>query len=108
MCYSDIFSHIDIKVEEDSTKNRFTVHVKGGANFLNLPKLAGTLEKIPLKKEVYICFDKFNYIDHACLELVINWEKAYQDSGGKVVIAWNELEASFDKPHLVSKFRNKK
>lgn len=100
-----VFSYIDIKVEEDSNSNRFTVHIKGGANFLNLPKLAATLEKIPLKQEVYICFDEFNYIDHACLELVINWEKAYQDSGGKVVIAWNELEASFDKPHLVSGFR---
>ncbi len=92
------FSHLEIKINKESSNNEIDntyVHISGSVNFLNLPKFAEALEKIPLGLNVFICFDELNYIDHACLEILMNWEKQYQSSGGIVSIKWGELETRF-------------
>jgi hypothetical protein len=35
-----------------------------------------------------------DYVDHACLELLMNWRQ-HESTGGRLVIDWGELHARF-------------
>ena len=41
-----------------------------------------------------------DYIDHACLELLANWEKQHELTGGKLFVDWDGLEARFRRQKL--------
>lgn len=60
-----------------------------------LPRLAAALEKIRPSTELHVDFEHLTYIDHACLDLLINWEKQHEATGGKLVIDWDTLHARF-------------
>ncbi len=90
------FSHINLHLEEDYENNKIHLYIDGNATFINLPKLANVLEKMPSGKEVFIHFEGLVYIDHASLELLMSWEKQYSSKDGNVSIKWNELEARFN------------
>ena len=34
-------------------------------------------------------------IDHACLDLLINWEQQHKNTGGSLVLDWESLRAKF-------------
>ena len=36
-----------------------------------------------------------SHIDHACLDLLMNWEKQHKATGGSLVIDWESLTAKF-------------
>ena len=42
--------------------------------------------------------DHLDYIDHACLDLLINWQKQHEATGGSLVIDWESLHARFRAP----------
>ena len=90
------FSYIKTTLE-DKNKNEVILHIEGCATFINLPKLADELDTIPLGKSAYIYFDNLSYIDHACLELLMNFQKQYESTGGQLTVKWNELENRFSK-----------
>ena len=89
------FSHLEIMWDEDIIKNRVKLHLKGAATLIRLPKLAATLEEIRPGAEVHIHFEHLDYIDHACLDLISNWEKQHEGTGGSLVIEWEELSNKF-------------
>jgi MFS superfamily sulfate permease-like transporter len=89
------FSHLEIRWDEDIVKNRVTLHLKGAATLIRLPKLAATLEEIRPGAEVHIHFEHLDYIDHACLELLTNWETQHEVTGGSLEIEWEELSSKF-------------
>jgi hypothetical protein len=39
--------------------------------------------------------EELTYIDHACLELLTNWEKQHQSTGGSLNIDWQSLTSRF-------------
>jgi MFS superfamily sulfate permease-like transporter len=41
------FSHLSVRVEQDTHKRRAVIHLSGAATFLRLPKLAAALQSIP-------------------------------------------------------------
>jgi len=86
-----VFSQLEIDYEEDAKKR--TVHLKlhGSATLIRLPKIASVLEKIPPGAEVHVHVEKLHYIDHACLDLLSNWEKQHEATNGRLVIKWDEL-----------------
>jgi MFS superfamily sulfate permease-like transporter len=89
------FSHLEIQWDEDFVKNRVTLNLKGAATLIKLPKLAATLEEIRPGAEVHIHFEHLNYIDHACLDLISNWETQHLLTGGSLIIEWEELSSKF-------------
>jgi MFS superfamily sulfate permease-like transporter len=89
------FSHLEIRWDEDIIRNRVELHLKGSATLIRLPKLAATLEEIRPGAEVHIHFEHLDYIDHACLDLLSNWEKQHEVTGGSLVIEWEELSSKF-------------
>ena len=60
-----------------------------------LPRLAAALESVPPGAELHVHFEELSYIDHACLDLLMNWEKQHDATGGSLVIDWETLEARF-------------
>ena len=39
--------------------------------------------------------ERLTYIDHACLDLLMNWRKTHQATGGTLFIDWDGLEGRF-------------
>lgn len=89
------FSHLRIRIQEDRTLGRTVLSLQGAATFLRLPKLASALEQVQPSTELHVQFENLSYIDHACLDLLISWEKQHQSTGGSLEIDWDSLHARF-------------
>jgi MFS superfamily sulfate permease-like transporter len=89
------FSHLEIRSESDPAQKKTMLRLNGAATFIRLPKLAAALDRVPANHELHVHFERLNYIDHACLDLLINWEKQHQATGGALVIDWDSLTAKF-------------
>lgn len=83
-----IFSHLVVWVETDG-HGKQTVHLKGAATFIELPRLAAVLEGLECGREVTVQFDDLEFVDHACIELIDNWQKQYEATGGRVHVNWD-------------------
>ena len=88
------FSHMGIRLEQ-TRADRVDFHLYGSATFMRLPKLADALEKLPTDPEIHVHFHDLDYIDHACLEALSNWEQQRVKKGGRVAIEWDELMQKF-------------
>jgi MFS superfamily sulfate permease-like transporter len=85
------FSHLEIHTAIDEQGRRTDISLKGAATFLALPKLADALESVEPDMELHIHLDGLDYVDHACLDLLMSWDKQVQQSGGSLVIDWDTL-----------------
>ncbi len=88
-----VFSHLDIK--QENKINRVDLWLTGAATLIRLPKLAAHLEQVAPGTEVHVHFESLDYIDHACLDLLNNWEKQHEATGGTLVIEWEELSQKY-------------
>lgn len=89
-----MFSHIEIKSTVNS-ENQTTLHLRGAATFLNLPRLAESLEAVPPNTELHVHLEELDYIDHASLEMIMTWEQQHKATGGTLVIDWGTLGSMF-------------
>jgi MFS superfamily sulfate permease-like transporter len=89
------FSHLRIRTEDDPENRRAVVYLEGTATFLRLPKLAAALDEVPLNRELHVRFEHLDYIDHACLDLLMAREKQHEATGGSLIIDWESLTARF-------------
>jgi MFS superfamily sulfate permease-like transporter len=87
------FSHLDLDLENEGNVSR--LHMHGAATFLRLPALAQKLEEVPDSSELHVEFEHLSYIDHACLDLLMNWAKQHEGTGGKLVLDWERLHGRF-------------
>ncbi|MDD9898452.1 MAG: hypothetical protein OXU45_05555, partial [Candidatus Melainabacteria bacterium] len=90
-------NHLEIQTQAIEGTDVIEVDMEGAANFVTLPQIADTLEGLEAQKKVYIFFDKCQYIDHSCIDFLINWETQYQSTGGKVVLELHTLTDRFSK-----------
>ena len=88
------FSHLNIKLESQLTAKTSTLRLEGAATFLRLPKLASYLERVSPGAELHVDFEHLEYIDHACLDLLMNWARQHETTGGKLVIDWDSLHGT--------------
>lgn len=102
------FARIDVRVDEDPNSNKVDFHMNGAATFLALPKLSALLEEVSDESELHVHLEHLAYVDHSCLELFVNWEKQHKASGGKLVMDWDDLTATFKSAGTLdkSKIRN--
>lgn len=94
------FSNVEIQLQGGSPNGKSILGLNGAATFLSLPRLAEVLRKVPPTAELHIDFERLTYIDHACLELLMNWENQHRAQGGSLSIDWNALTFRFRKPAL--------
>ncbi len=89
------FSHLHVLVKHDGERRRATLYLEGAATFMRLPQLAAALEQVAPGTELHVHFEKLTYIDHACLDLLMNWEKQHETMGGSLILDWDSLTARF-------------
>jgi len=89
------FSHLDVRIELQQENEIAVLHLEGAATFVRLPLLAAELERVPHNLELHFEFERLTYIDHACLDLLMNWSKQHEAVGGTLVIDWESLHANF-------------
>jgi MFS superfamily sulfate permease-like transporter len=89
------FSHLEVTVEEERATGRTELRLTGAATFIRLPKLAAALEQVRPDAHVHVYFHELTYIDHACLDLLVNWEQQHRAAGGELVVDWDRLHAVF-------------
>lgn len=87
------FSHLELEMKTEGQVTRLEMH--GAATFLRLPALARKLDEVPDSAELHVDFEHLNYIDHACLDLLMNWAKQHEGTGGKLVLDWDSLHGRF-------------
>ena len=89
-------SHLTTRPERDEQRREVQLHLAGAATFLSLPRLARALEAIPTGWGVHVYLDDLQFIDHACLHLLAEWEKQHQATGGRLTLDQDGLRARFD------------
>ncbi len=89
------FSHLIVDLEVDHANRKATLNLEGAATFVRLPVLAEELERVPGNVALHVNFEHLDYIDHACLDLLMNWDKQHEATGGSLIIDWDTLHANF-------------
>ena len=89
------FSHLESQLDINLIDNSAVIKLCGAATFVRLPVLAAELERVPPSAELHVDFEHLDYIDHACLELLMSWAKQHESGGGRLVIDWASLHARF-------------
>ncbi len=89
------FSHLDVRKEERPEENRVDLFLKGSATLIRLPKLAAALEGLKPGAQVHVHVNDLDYIDHACLDLLTNWDRQHNATGGSLTIEWDELSRKY-------------
>lgn len=89
------FSHLEIRKEETPAENRVDLYLEGSATLVRLPKLAAELEGLKPGAQVHVHVNQLDYIDHACLDLLTNWDRQHSGTGGTLTIEWDELTRKY-------------
>jgi MFS superfamily sulfate permease-like transporter len=89
------FSHLVVNLDVDQANRKAVLSLEGAATFVRLPVLAEELERVPGDVELHVDFEHLDYIDHSCLDLLMNWDKQHIATGGTLVIDWDTLHANF-------------
>jgi MFS superfamily sulfate permease-like transporter len=92
------FSHLDVRLKPEPQRGATVMYLDGAATFIRLPRLAAALEQVPPSTELHVHFEHLRYVDHACLDLLVNWEKQHEATGGQLVIDWDQFTARFQAP----------
>lgn len=95
------FSHLEVRREEKG-QNRIDLYLKGAATLIRLPQLAAELETLKRGTEVHVHIGELDYIDHACLDLLSNWDRQHAATGGSLSIEWDELSKKFHQRRISS------
>lgn len=98
------FSRIQVDIEEDG--DELKIDLVGAATFVSLPTIAGELEGLPQGKTVHLNLSHLAYVDHACLELLQNWSKQYEITGGDVITEWDFLHDRFHTRRLMTESKD--
>ncbi|MCG3143458.1 MAG: hypothetical protein HONDAALG_00806 [Gammaproteobacteria bacterium] len=89
------FSHLVIRRQDSDDGRRTDMHLSGSATLIRLPKLAAALEELKPGAEVHVHIQELDYIDHACLDLLTNWDRQHKATGGSLNIEWEELSDKY-------------
>ena len=89
------FSKLNTRLDLSADGKTAHLHMQGAATFINLPMLARELEGVPAGADLHVDFDELTYIDHACLDLLVNWAKQHDGFGGQLFLDWEVLNARF-------------
>ena len=84
---------VDIKPAPDGTCQ--DVWLSGSATVISLPKLEETLEEIPKDVKLNVHLTSLDYIDHACLDYLTDWQKQRQEQGAELTIDHDALKSRF-------------
>ena len=72
--------------------------------YVDVPESLSSMVRLPLESidqaspEIRLHLEHLDYVDHACLELIQEWERQCESLEGNVVLEWPELERRTEPP----------
>ncbi|HLC08211.1 MAG TPA: SulP family inorganic anion transporter [Methyloceanibacter sp.] len=90
-----VFSHLVVRKVENEKEDRTDLYLSGAATLIRLPLLAAELEKLKPSSHVHVHIDDLDYMDHACIDLLHNWDRQHVTTGGSLTIEWEELSRKY-------------
>ena len=90
-----VFSHLVVRKEENAVNNRVDLYLSGAATLVRLPLLAAELERLKPSSHVHVHINELDYMDHACIDLLTNWDRQHATTGGSLTIEWDELSRKY-------------
>lgn len=87
------FSHLEIRHE--TREGSVHLHLEGAATFLVIPRLTRFLDQVQGAPRVHLHAESLDYVDHACLELLGNWQAQCESRGQRVRIQWSNLAQKY-------------
>lgn len=89
-------AYLGIRLDETEVPNRALVlHLWGAATFLHIPRLSSVLESVQPGSELHVRLDELSHVDHACLELLMDWGELHRQQGGEFYIDWGCVDARY-------------
>ncbi len=85
------FSHLETKLKTSADGKSAVLDLHGAATFIRLPQFAKAIESVPRGTNLHVNLESLDYIDHACLDLLMSWAKQHESTGGEVTIDWHSL-----------------
>ena len=79
-------ARLKISLIELPQPNELELRLTGAATFLKVPALTRTLARVPAGSTVHVPLGNLSYIDHSCLELFEEWQRANAASGSTLMI----------------------
>ncbi len=79
-------SRLKISLVDLPAEGEMELRLVGSATFLKVPALTQALGSIPPGTTVHVPLSNLGYIDHACLELLEEWDRANAAKGSRLVI----------------------
>ncbi|MDA1162185.1 MAG: SulP family inorganic anion transporter [Planctomycetota bacterium] len=89
------FSQLDVDLAIADGTDKTVLTLTGAATFVRLPTLATKLEQVLPGSELHVDIQHLDHIDHACLDLLTNWSRQHETTGGRLVIDWKSLHSRF-------------
>lgn len=91
-------SNLLIELDEELVENFQRIKLHGKGTFINVPRLATTLEKLHPGKKVYVDIEHLDYVDNAFYEFLQSWHKGYSVTGGQITLEWDRLKQLLHQP----------
>jgi len=83
--------YLDIKLKPIANRQASALMLSGAATFVHVPRMMQILADLDPEQELHVHLEKVTYIDHAMLQLFLEWELEHRN---KLVIDWDNLGAS--------------
>jgi MFS superfamily sulfate permease-like transporter len=90
-----VFSHLVVRKEATPENNRVDLYLSGAATLVRLLLLAAELEMLKPSSHVHVHINELDYMDHACIDLLTNWDRQHATTGGSLTIEWDELSRKY-------------
>lgn len=89
-----VYHFSSLEIQEITYPFEKRLVLTGSATFVRLPKLITILEAVPPTHSLILDLNALLYIDHACLEYLLTWEKQFLQKGGQVMISKAEMSTN--------------
>ncbi len=97
-------AYLGIRLDVTEVPGGSILHLWGAATFLHIPRLAAVLDSVPPDADLHVRLDELSHIDHACLELLMDWAQHHREQGGEFFIDWGSFQARYRGNSLSSKY----
>ncbi len=87
------FSHLEVSRRRTATASTCASRARRRSS--GLPMLARELEQLKPNTNVHVHIGDLDYIDHACIDLLTNWDRQHKISGGSLEIEWDGLAEKY-------------
>jgi MFS superfamily sulfate permease-like transporter len=85
-------SSLVIEMDDELIENMQYVKLQGKGTFVNVPKLASTLEKLHPGQKVHVDIESLEFVDNAFYDFLQSWHKGYNITGGEISLGWDKLD----------------